>query len=452
MEKIKPQDEILILNEDIEPMTKKILSYIDDYMTNHLNKSFDTPVEKLLYLAKHGFAGLSDEIFSIINKNDDLRLIEKGVFSKETEVDVNAQDQEGNTLLHYLAVSHHLCPLGEYLLKKGANASVFNQKGETALKKNAHRLNGYADALIFATSVENLNKVYPDGETVLTSFVQKGCDCKLEEILFLLQKAGVDVNKQNIQDHTPLYYLANRIAESEKVGPVNPNLQHAFLMMVEQGAHFSRDEVFELQIFDSLEKRPLFLLGVPSKEFKNEHNQEGNSPLHLMIKLNAFDQAYCQLKDLTGKELSFKLIDKCLEIASVNAKNNYNDMPLDLIQKQDQMDSKIALYLIEKGARTTDERTKTLAQQLYDANGDKFLENLIFRYYQGIELGDSYFRESMCMDRFSSGEELLEEMYENHSKGKRQQEEERLARENPGKDACQLYLERKYGSRRDGFY
>ena len=53
-------------------------------------------------------------------------------------------------------------------------------------------------------------------------------------------------------------------------------------------------------------------------------------------------------------------------------------MPLDLTQKQDQMDSKIALYLIEKGARTTDERTKTLAQQLADANGDKFLENLIF--------------------------------------------------------------------------
>ena len=116
------------------------------------------------------------------------------------------------------------------------------------------------------------------------------------------------------------------------------------------------------------------------------------------------------------------------------------------------MDSKIALYLIDKGARTTDERTKTLAQQIYDANGDKFLENLIFRYYQGVELGDSHFREGMYIDRFSSGEELLEEMYENHSKGKRQQEEERLARENPGKDACQLYLEKKYGPRRDGFY
>ncbi len=442
----------LLSPQEISSMTKKILSYIDGCMEELSQKSFSNPVEKMLYLAKHGFASLSDDIFKLVNPNEDLSLIEKARYSKEALIDVNLSDEEGDTLLHYLATKHYRCPLSEYLLAKGADANLLNQKGETPLKKNAFRLNGYAYDLIQATSLENLNKVYPDGETILTTFVQKGCSCKLEEMTFVLQKAGVDLNQVNLKGHTPLYYLANRLIESEKEGDVNSNLQQAFLFFVENGALFTREEVLELDIFNSLKEKGILLLGVPSNEFKNEYDQLGNSPLHRMIISEAFKQPYCDLKDSKGRDLTFKLVDKCLEMASVNAKNNYLILPMDLLVKKGEVNSPLGEYLREKGGKSSDERANDLAQQLADAKGDKDLENLIFRYYQGLELGNSHFRESMYLGRFSSPEALLEEMYENRSKSKRQLEEERLAKENPGKDACQLYLERKYGRRRDDFF
>ena len=35
------------------------------------------------------------------------------------------------------------------------------------------------------------------------------------------------------------------------------------------------------------------------------------------------------------------------------------------------------------------DRTKTLSEQLEAAGNDKNLQNLIFRYYQGLDMGDS---------------------------------------------------------------
>ena len=92
------------------------------------------------------------------------------------------------------------------------------------------------------------------------------------------------------------------------------------------------------------------------------------------------------------------------------------------------------------------ERTKTLTEQLEAAKGDACLENLIFRYYQDLELGDSHWRESMCLDKIKKGEECA---FEKCPVSKRQEEEARLVKENPGVDVNLLMLQRKYGRGRD---
>lgn len=94
------------------------------------------------------------------------------------------------------------------------------------------------------------------------------------------------------------------------------------------------------------------------------------------------------------------------------------------------------------------ETRKFLIDQLNEAKDDENLKNLIFRYYQGLDVGDSHWRESMHLDE---GEEGLsvEKMYNRMKKSKRYLEEERLAKEHPGVDVNLLMLQRKYGRERD---
>lgn len=95
------------------------------------------------------------------------------------------------------------------------------------------------------------------------------------------------------------------------------------------------------------------------------------------------------------------------------------------------------------------EKLTTLAKQLELAGDDKNLQNLIFRYYQGLDMGNSHWREGMYMDRIQAQGQILENFYEEMPKSKRQLEEERLIKAHPGVDINQLMLEKKYGHGRD---
>ena len=95
------------------------------------------------------------------------------------------------------------------------------------------------------------------------------------------------------------------------------------------------------------------------------------------------------------------------------------------------------------------DRTKTLSEQLEAAGNDKNLQNLIFRYYQGLEIGDSHWRESMHLDKIQSEGKSMESFLDEMPKSKKQLEEERLVKENPGIDINLLMLQKKYGRGRD---
>lgn len=97
------------------------------------------------------------------------------------------------------------------------------------------------------------------------------------------------------------------------------------------------------------------------------------------------------------------------------------------------------------------DKKQSWEQMLTEAEGDLCLENLIFRYVQGLELGDSHWREDMHLERFASGIENIQSVYERRSKTKKEYEEEEISRQNPGMDANQIYLMKKYGPKGNDF-
>ena len=95
------------------------------------------------------------------------------------------------------------------------------------------------------------------------------------------------------------------------------------------------------------------------------------------------------------------------------------------------------------------ERLKTLSEQLEAAGNDRCLQNLIFRYYQGIEMGDSHWRESMHLDKIQAEGKSIASFCDEMPKSKWQLEEERLAKAHPNVDINLLMLQKKYGHGRD---
>lgn len=93
---------------------------------------------------------------------------------------------------------------------------------------------------------------------------------------------------------------------------------------------------------------------------------------------------------------------------------------------------------------------KTLASQLEAARDDPCLQNLIFRYYQGLELGDSHWRESLHLEKAQTTGKSFEELAENYPQSKQSAEESRLINSHPkGADVNLIMLQKKYGHGRD---
>lgn len=89
---------------------------------------------------------------------------------------------------------------------------------------------------------------------------------------------------------------------------------------------------------------------------------------------------------------------------------------------------------------------KTLAWQLELAKDDPCLKNLIFRYYQGLELGDSHWRESIHLEKAQTQGKSFEELLENRPLSKQTLEEQRLMASHPKEvDVNLLMLQKKYG-------
>lgn len=117
-------------------------------------------------------------------------------------MDVNTQDKDGDTLLHY-AVRSRKVNMVTMLLENGAIPDLYNHKKETALylcNQNAQ----YFTLLLDAAMDVNLQNA--QGETVLHQAVR----WKTIEALWALLQKGIDLNLKNEKGETALYLAAER--------------------------------------------------------------------------------------------------------------------------------------------------------------------------------------------------------------------------------------------------
>ncbi len=109
--------------------------------------------------------------------------------------DLNITDSNGNTLLHrYPTLIFDLIP-------RGANPNICNQKGDTPLII-AMRSGVFSMFLVNTTHSDLLNKVYSDGQTILTTALMM--DCVNLRVISKLLERGASPVQPNQSGQTPV--------------------------------------------------------------------------------------------------------------------------------------------------------------------------------------------------------------------------------------------------------
>lgn len=101
--------------------------------------------------------------FGICSKASKLKLLLKKAFTQN--IDINSQDKNGYTFLHY-SIKKNFCDITLFLLKKGADPNIQFKDGNTSLHKIA-------------------NKIYSEKTKIALAklFIQKGCNIELKNTL-----------------------------------------------------------------------------------------------------------------------------------------------------------------------------------------------------------------------------------------------------------------------------
>lgn len=111
-------------------------------------------------------------------------------------------DDAGNTLLHVYP------QITSLFVEKGGNVNHLNNKGYSALMMGVIN-KAVTPELILATNKENLTKVYPNGETILTAYLSENlCAYAKIECLNVLLEQGTNVNQPNAMGKTSMDCLA----------------------------------------------------------------------------------------------------------------------------------------------------------------------------------------------------------------------------------------------------
>ena len=284
-----------------------------------------------------------DKFFRLVNPKETVKEIAKNKISSVSRVDLNAQDADGNTVLHHLANIYYGCELPAYLLIKGADANLLNKNGEPPLKYKAADLTSASIALIRATSVENLNKVYADGETIFTTFLNKGDDYDAEDVCQALIDAGANPNILNKTGHSPLYYLIKDIKQMDEWSVhFHTRFKNLFMLLVNNGARCTDKEVEELDLLNIRDKCYLLLAISENTQLKTV-DENGNTLLHQFIQ-----EGYGPVS--TVDESGYrKTVEKCIALSDINACNKNGETALELAVR-DCSGKTIAKLLIEAGA------------------------------------------------------------------------------------------------------
>ena len=138
-----------------------------------------------------------NEILSLAIKNCNLELV-KLIFEYRPNVDVNKQDENGLTALHYACERNNIDAV-ELLLKHNAKANIRDFTGSTALHY-AYKPEVIKKLLECVTDVDIQNN---KGNTALHNICEKSYFSSIE----LLLEHGANPNIQNEQGRVPLHYM-----------------------------------------------------------------------------------------------------------------------------------------------------------------------------------------------------------------------------------------------------
>lgn len=207
----------------------------------------------------------SDEIISYLENGGDATIV----------------DSSGNTLAH---VNPYLT---KELVEAGCDVNRLNNAGYSPLMLavlrqdelvswNMHptKMGVLAD-LVENTSKENLNRIYPNGETILTSYLSQNHMILDEyedgEILPVLLKMGADINQPNAQGKTPLECcnVVNKDAVVSAMIPYGINLD-------------GQNELGKTLLMEALEEKNESFAGLLLKNGANvkKADGKGNTALH----------------------------------------------------------------------------------------------------------------------------------------------------------------------------
>lgn len=214
--------------------------------------------------------------------------------------DAFVQDEKGNTLAHIYP------QLTEKLIEKGVDINQKNDEGYTPAMCAAIK-NQLTVDLIKASSIESLNQVYPNGETVLTAYLSQS-GYKEKDVLFALFEKGVDVNQKNQKGMSPLDYMSSYLFEEVAESMIKQGLD------VENATYKNKPLSFYLMI-----SNPDLFLKIENLDLKQK-DDKGNSLLHYWA--TDLNVGY------KTSQRSPAILNKLLQKIDINLKNNQGETPL----------------------------------------------------------------------------------------------------------------------------
>jgi ankyrin repeat protein len=348
------------------------------------------------------------------------RLIEAGV-------DVNTQNDEGDTPLMYMSALGNV-DIVELLIENGANLNTLNQDGQSALKRALD--NDHIEIVrILIENGANLDQQYENGDTLLISalynrklemanlLLEAKADPNIKaydgntalimavidweaDIVNLLLKAGADMNIQDSGGNTALLLAANndhRIIVRMLIGAdldiQNNNGDTALIlavhkshvemsrMLIEAGANPNIKSkrgysALMLAIFHNNESIVQLLLEHGVETDPNIQNVNGNTPLieaaamnnSIMLKLLIEAGADPNIQSLNGKTALIMLIFK----------NRFNDNRLQLFNN--------TKLLIEAGADPNIQNNSGRTARDYLIRPDQRLYDLLVQAEEDAEI------------------------------------------------------------------
>ncbi|OZH54327.1 hypothetical protein AFK68_11665 [Hydrocoleum sp. CS-953] len=234
--------------------------------------------------ANSGKYSLLHEAVALGNKNLIELLIANGV-------DINIQDEDGNTALHYGKDNQEITQL---LIANGANVNAKNKEGNTSL----HQTENLKVAQLLITNGADINAQNKWGFTPIFTTSKS-----VAKLLFT-QGENLKLTKVNAKDYdgsTPLHYA---------------KLTKLIVILIEDGADVNaRDNYGETPLHYARDNQDVAAILIANGADVNAKNNYGETPLH----------------KVDNQKVAALLISHG---ADVNAKNNYGETPLNSIDNQ----------------------------------------------------------------------------------------------------------------------